>query len=156
MLINKFYKKSLLVSLLVCQQGLANTKTNTFIDNGNGSVTDIARGLMWQMQDDNIARLYAGAINYCNSLSLAGKSDWRLPALKELSSIVDYRVNAPSVNRSLFPDTNLSPYWSITNRASASNSAWVVLFDTGRVTSDSKIGGIESGDVFVRCVRTTD
>lgn len=156
MLLKILLNTSVILTVCLCHPVLANTKTNTFSDNGNSTVSDVAAGLMWQKLDDDVPRLYANAVDYCNGLILAGKSDWRLPSIKELSSIVDYRINSPSINTSIYPGTNLSPYWSITNRASSSNSAWVVLFENGRVTSSSKVGGVESPDVFVRCVRSVD
>ena len=37
------------------------------------------------------------ASSYCSNLNLAGKSDWRLPSIVELSSITDNSVSAPKV-----------------------------------------------------------
>ena len=36
------------------------------------------------------------ALAYCESLTLAGHADWRLPSAKELQSIVDY-THAPDL-----------------------------------------------------------
>ncbi len=63
---------------------------NDFIDNGNGTITDNASGLMWQQADDGITRDWQNALFYAENLTLAGQSDWRLPNAKELQSIVDY------------------------------------------------------------------
>jgi len=78
---------------------------NDFVDNGDETVTDKNTGLMW-MKNDNGAygvgdetyggMFWADALDYCENLELAGKSDWRLPNAKELQYIVDY-TNAPSV-----------------------------------------------------------
>ncbi len=63
---------------------------NDFIDNGDGTITDNATGLMWQQADDGASRDWENALSYAENLTLAGNSDWRLPNAKELQSIVDY------------------------------------------------------------------
>lgn len=76
---------------------------NDFADNGDGTVTDRATGLTW-MRDDSGS--FAASLNwtasrdgrlnweeslrFCQTLTLAGHDDWRLPHAKELQSIVDY------------------------------------------------------------------
>ncbi len=64
--------------------------TNSFVDNGDGTVTDLATGLMWQTADDGTPRDWEEALSYCENLSLAGHDDWHLPTIKELQSLVDY------------------------------------------------------------------
>lgn len=67
---------------------------NDFNDNGDGTVTDKATGLMWMKVDSG--KFKAGKLNWqqalewAESLEYAGYSDWRLPNAKELQSIVDY------------------------------------------------------------------
>ncbi|GAB5556848.1 MAG: hypothetical protein SchgKO_10610 [Schleiferiaceae bacterium] len=63
---------------------------NQFSDNGDGTITDSATGLMWQQADDGNTYDWQDALDYAENLSLAGHSDWRLPNAKELQSIVDY------------------------------------------------------------------
>ena len=57
------------------------------VDNGNGTFTDAASGLMWQTDDDGATRNKAEAVAYCRGLTLAGRSDWRLPTLHEFQSL---------------------------------------------------------------------
>ena len=52
-------------------------------DNGDGTVTDLNTGLMWQ-QDPGEKILYDQAVSGANSCTLAGYTDWRLPTIKEL------------------------------------------------------------------------
>ena len=68
-------------------------------DNGDGTITDYATGLMWQKTDDGNLYDWKQALAYADTLSLAGYSDWYLPNAKELESIVDYS-RAPSVTDS--------------------------------------------------------
>ncbi len=72
---------------------------NNFVANGDGTITDLATGLMWQQADDGTARDWKSALEYAENLDLAGHSDWRLPNAKELQSIVDY-TRAPDVTYS--------------------------------------------------------
>jgi len=122
--------------------------TDVWVANGDGTVTDVATGLIWQQQDDDIERNHANAISFCQNLSLAGQSDWRLPNIKELTSLVDYRQTNPSIDVAAFPNTNSSVYWSASSRASSSSSAWLVFFSFGVVNSNFK-----TNFNFVRCVR---
>ncbi|MDC0584391.1 DUF1566 domain-containing protein [Bacteroidales bacterium] len=63
---------------------------NKFVDNKDGTVSDLATGLMWQKADDGTGRDWENALSYAEGLELAGYSDWRLPNAKELQSIVEY------------------------------------------------------------------
>ena len=63
---------------------------NEFVDNGDGTITDLATGLIWQKADDGTTRNWEEALAYAEDLTLAGQDDWRLPNAKELQSIVDY------------------------------------------------------------------
>jgi len=73
---------------------------NDFKDNGDGTVTDRASGLMWTQRDSGRGMNWKDALEYAKSLVYAGYDDWRLPNAKELQYIVDY---------SRSPDTTDSP-----------------------------------------------
>lgn len=68
---------------------------NNFVDNGDGTVSDKATGLMWSKDDNGEGIEWVDALTYSQGATLAGYSDWRLPNVKELQSIVDYS-RAPS------------------------------------------------------------
>ncbi len=80
-------------------RGGTNYGINSFTDNGDGTITDVATGLMWQQADDGTTRDWEDALSYAENLSLAGYDDWRLPNAKELQSIVDYS-RCPDVTNS--------------------------------------------------------
>ncbi len=80
-------------------RGTSSVGINHFVNNGDGTVTDQATGLMWQQADAGPFN-WGEALNYAETLTIAGYSDWRLPNAKELQSIVDY---------SRSPDTTNSP-----------------------------------------------
>ncbi|MDQ1333920.1 MAG: hypothetical protein QG552_870, partial [Thermodesulfobacteriota bacterium] len=70
--------------------------SNTFVDKGNGTVTDTSTGLMWQQdtarddQGNYDTMTWEEALAYCEGRTLGGHTDWRLPTIKELRSLVDY------------------------------------------------------------------
>jgi len=71
---------------------------NDFVDNGDGTISDLATGLMWQQSDDGIMRDWEDALLNAENLTLADYSDWRLPNAKELQSIVDYNRSPQTTN----------------------------------------------------------
>jgi hypothetical protein len=71
---------------------------NRFHDNGDGTVSDEATGLMWEQADSGKKLDWKGALSYAADLNLGGKSDWRVPSIKELQSIVDYSRSLKATN----------------------------------------------------------
>jgi hypothetical protein len=85
------------------------------VDNGDGTVTVTATGLMWQKLTPNSKLPWISALMYGESLPLAGYDDWRLPTVKELQSIVTFNGTTPPINPTYFPGTTVSKYWSSTS-----------------------------------------
>jgi hypothetical protein len=56
---------------------------------------------MWQQDDSQTPLTWAQAGQYCSDLILAGKDDWRLPTINELTTIIDYSTDNPA-NYTLF------------------------------------------------------
>ncbi|ETR68273.1 MAG: fimh-like protein [Candidatus Magnetoglobus multicellularis str. Araruama] len=73
------------------------------VDNGNGTITDKSTCLIWQKNASNKTMAWNQALSYCENLRLSGKSDWRLPNLEELRSIVDYSKYNPAIDEAIFP-----------------------------------------------------
>jgi hypothetical protein len=65
-------------------------------DNGNGTVTDLVTGLMWQ-KDPGEKMTFLQAVAEATKLRLAGYTDWRLPSVKELYSLILFDGTDPSV-----------------------------------------------------------
>lgn len=80
---------------------------NAFTDNGDGTISDEATGLMWMQTDNKQGVNWEDALTYAENLEFAGYSDWRLPDAKELQSIVDY-TRAPATTNSAAIDPLLS------------------------------------------------
>ncbi len=67
--------------------------TNNFVNNGDGTITDLATGLMWAQADSGTGMNWSNALAWVqarNATNYLGYNDWRLPNAKELQSIVDY------------------------------------------------------------------
>lgn len=119
-------------------------------DNNDGTITDNVTGLMWQKQDDGLTKNWAGALTYCEALSLATHTDWRLPNVKELRSIADMTKYGPSIDTAYFLGTKTSYYWASTSVASnPGNFAWTVSFNSGSVNNTEN----KTFQHYVRCVR---
>ena len=78
-----------------------------YMDNGDGTVTDLNTGLMWQKEPDlDNKSTYTEAVSGAESFSLAGYDDWRLPTIKELYSMIDFngssRLEIPYIDTDYF------------------------------------------------------
>lgn len=107
-------------------------------DNADGTVTDLRTGLVWQKVGAAKPMTWEQALAACESLSLAGKDDWRLPNIKELRSLSDDGKARPSLDRALFPGATSAPYWSSTTQSNRPERAWYVDFTSGLVTYADK------------------
>jgi hypothetical protein len=129
-----------------------------FTDNNNGTITDNLTKLIWlknancpngalAWQDalDFVAGINAGT-NLCGDLSkgkgarTTHQTDWRLPNVRELQSLVDYGQFNPALPAG-FPFTSFQPegaYWSSTSPAANPTFvyAWVVVFGDGYMAFD--------------------
>jgi hypothetical protein len=124
------------------------------VDNGDGTVTDLETGLMWEVKTDDGGErdkdnpyTWQQALSYCENLELADYNDWRLPNRNELQSIVDYSRYIPSIDP-IFSYTVSSYYWSSTTGAYSPDGAWSVDFFLGDVRGYNK-----SSSYYVRAVR---
>ncbi|MDY6989848.1 MAG: DUF1566 domain-containing protein [Thermodesulfobacteriota bacterium] len=117
---------------------------------GQEVVTDHVTGLTWQRHDDGIRRTWRQAKEYCENLSLAGYSDWRLPTKKELQSLLNYGFFRPAGDTAYFAYSHVPDdcNWSATTRVFLSVSAWKLSFWEGQAT----ISG-ENNLNYVRAVR---
>ena len=81
-----------------------------FVDNGDGTVTDTRRNLIWQKGDNGTEVTFGEAQEYCNTLRLGGHDDWRLPKPEEGETAVALELMMPIHS----PDTyaRFDLYWS--------------------------------------------
>jgi hypothetical protein len=135
-----------------------------YADNGDGTVTDLNTGLMWEKKSDDGSihdkdttytwdDAFAVHVAGLNSGTFAGHADWRVPNVKELVSIVNYAIPYPgpivdaAFNTGCAPVctvttcscTQPQPYWSSTTYPGSPNFAWFVYFFDGGTVPNTKI-----------------
>jgi formylglycine-generating enzyme required for sulfatase activity len=126
---------------------------------GNPIIIDNATGLRWQgcsagqngaACDTGTATNYgwSGALNFCETLTWGGFTDWRLPDRFELQSLVNnHRIN-PAIDTTAFPVIANTFFWSSTTYAGFPEYAWGAYFSNGNSAGQLKAEGKN-----VRCVR---
>ncbi|MFI3268682.1 MAG: DUF1566 domain-containing protein [Rikenellaceae bacterium] len=92
----------------------------SFVDNGDGTITDLNTGLIWQKTPVAEGMTWYEAIEYCENLELAGRTDWRMPTLKELFSISNFSAGWPYLDTSYFDLSSEAvskdeQYWALIN-----------------------------------------
>ena len=92
-----------------------------------------------------------------NAATLCGNSDWRLPNVLELQSLIDYAktgVSSPAVDTAFFPGTIANAfYWSNTTRSFSIGLAYSVGTAATVVFPDNKTNSPNAGLHSVRLVR---
>jgi hypothetical protein len=147
--------------------------TLAYQDNGDGTVTDLNTGLMWEKHsDDNSIHdrdtLFTAAtsqshVTALNGASFAGHTDWRMPNARELLSLVHYGAANPAIDASAFHDncfggctvlqcscTAFLAHWTGTTVTNLSTSVFTVNFTDGTVNVVTKSSGFTA---VVRGVR---
>jgi hypothetical protein len=122
--------------------------------------TDPETRLMWTKKDNGSNVNWQKAKIYCRNLRLAGYSDWRLPAIDELSEIYDPKVNVAGqmgsgsqVNWHVMGNLQLTGWQWSNSQGNASWQAWLFLFANGERYSSPLVG---SGLDRVLCVRPAE
>lgn len=133
------------------QEGTARSYT----DNGDGTITDNATGLVWEkLTDDGTIHDWDNTYTWADAFAVkiaalntvpcfAGNCDWRLPNLNELQTLADYGRVGPAIDPAFNSGgsfTQSSVYWSSTTYAPVPAIAWGVCFDNGGVCAGGKTG----------------
>lgn len=116
-----------------------------FLDNKDGTVTDIVNGLLWSKcsfgqtyQDGNCVGTPTNISSWQAALKIADENStqfnvdgWRLPNIKELGILVERMCVKPAINLYAFPSTPSAAYWSNTpdahNLTSLSNVEGLIV-----------------------------
>lgn len=111
----------------------------------NALVTDSKTGLTWRRcsegQSFSGGACTGNASTYTHEQALAyakTQSGWRLPSVKELSSLVDSSVIGPAINGTAFPATPGFNAWASSPYAGDSGAAWIVYFADGSVSVSAR------------------
>jgi uncharacterized protein with HEPN domain len=98
----------------------------------DGTVTDRNTGLMWKNAESPELN-WEDALRYCGELDLAGYTDWRLPGIRELSTLLDLSCrDGVWFHRDFFPGVRTVPlgfYWASTTYGGS--FGWGVNFQFG-------------------------
>jgi len=133
------------------------TWPGTRFTESNGTVTDHLTGLIW-LKNANVpsaTRTWATALTDVAQLNTDGtmngnsagdtsnggshQTDWRLPTVQELQSLIDYGQYSPALPTGHpFTGVQSSYYWSSTTYAGLTSYAWRVYLDRGYVRYDPK------------------
>jgi hypothetical protein len=132
----------------------------SYTNNGNGTITDNHTGLMWQ-KDGTGYMSWENALSFCDSNTVGGYTDWRLPTLVELITFVDYACSAASANctnrfiniafNAVNWGSGVSGYWSSTTVSNDTTSAYYLNHTYGAINTYIKTGAFNTG---TRCVRS--
>lgn len=176
-------KKLTYLSLFACVLGLhgvakaeckyesikPNTAPDQFYDNRDGTVLDVRTGLTWSLclygqaydasnnsctGSPTVVNDWSVALNAQDNFSHGGVTDWRLPNIKELATIVEYACFDPAIRTEIFPETPSAPFW--TNTADAEDvdpsalalGRYIDFYDGTEFNDDPAVSR------FIRFVRT--
>jgi hypothetical protein len=136
---------------------------NDLVDNGDGSITDRATGLMWEKGGSSSSVYYNQAKDYVSRLnreSFLGYNNWRIPTVEELFSLLEREASERGQyidplfqhiqDKCWSADRDLTHY-----QAANAIVAPVANFDKGRI--DSAVAEREAfgrNKCFVRAVRS--
>ncbi len=140
------------LSLARCVRGTALISTLIV---GTGIVTDSMTSLAWQSTElETTARNWQEALDYCETLTHAGKEDWRLPNIKELATLVDETAAVAPVIAADFGASAAPAYWSSTPARAFGTEHFAFALETAFGTSPSL--KMTDSAAAARCVRSAD
>ena len=116
-----------------------------FRDNGNGTVTDLKTGFIWQKADDGNKRKWEDGKAYCKALALGGLSPWRMPELKELETVAEYGRSQYVMNPAF--SYQHSNYWTASPSVQEPSKASTIGF-----SDSASIAFPKAQPHFVRCI----
>lgn len=140
----------------------ASAPIESFTRFDNGQTLDLSTNLMWmrcalgQTWADGICSGEAEPYTWKQALELSvgysfnASTSWRLPNVKELSSITERSCTRPSISIEIFPATPPDDFWTSTPSITDPQRAWVIAFFNSSNSIKEK-----NRAVFVRLVRTS-
>lgn len=130
----------------VCNESITSTTPSSrFIDNKDGTVLDTMTNLIWlrcaigqtwtggTCEGLPLKLSWRDSLHTAKDYTFANYYDWKLPNIKQLSSIVERACAFPSVNTTIFPSIKSSDWgvWSSTASIQPNMYTWGVIFSYG-------------------------
>jgi hypothetical protein len=116
--------------------------------------TDTVTGLMWQRADGGEMTVENAAI-YCDTLTVGGYTNWRLPNAHEAFSIMNLQRSNPSLDILVFTNTGAEYWWSATRQSNDNTKVWITNAGGG-IGNHLKTETVSAGGtkkIHVRAVR---
>jgi hypothetical protein len=138
-------------------RGILAYAVNLFQDDGDGTISDLATGLMWQQTDNGSGMDWEQALAYVqgqNAANYLGHNDWRLPNTKELQSLVDY-TRSPGATDPANVGPAIDPLFSCTGITNDGGKADYPYYWTS-TSAIPKANGIYSNAWYVAFGRAED
>lgn len=118
------------------QKGVTNPNpyASRFTHSGSGRYLDTRTGLEWYVSD-GYNTYWSSAINNCESADVGGATDWRLPNVREMLSLLDYGQSTPMLPEGHpFADWTNTVYWASTLSPHDTDYALTVNLNNGAVS----------------------
>jgi len=110
----------------------------SFVDNGDGSISDQVTELMWQKAVGSEALTWQQAKDYCDELELAGYSDWWLPGVWEAMGLFNLEERVPAF-AVFIPASSDEANWLMDERRDSPDYAWII-----KISSFPRLGARNS------------
>ena len=140
---------------------------NDLVDNGDGTITDRATGLMWQKGGSSSSLYYYQAkkhVSRLNRENFSGYSNWRIPTLEELWSLLEPEANERGQHISSVFTHEQSKCWSVDPFLADYRTPYGTInqsvdFRRGQINAamaeiDTSWSGADPERCFMRAVRT--
>lgn len=116
------------------KQGAFSHQYEASVLRGDPVISDRATGLMWQQRPTPFVRHrdIQQHVNATNAKPYAGFTDWRLPTIEELASLLE----PPNKQRDFLDPIFAMPYWLCLSTDHVSGNptqVWVVFFEDGTI-----------------------
>jgi hypothetical protein len=135
--------------------------SHSFVDNGDGTITDQSTGLMWEKHSNDesihdaentytLAEAVAVKLATLNADGFGGHDDWRLPNRNELATLINFGAHAPAAYSQFNTTcdtgctveqcncTGNTLYWTSTSSAQSPAYQWYTNFSLGDFAIQAK------------------
>ena len=153
--VKRFVHQIILRLVLVIASGIVGAyaseplTTSHYVDNKNGTITDMKSNLMWKQCVEGLSGPFCSvgrvqkmtwikANEAVKKVSFAGYQDWRLPTIQELRGLFDRDRFDPSINTTFFPNTPST--WILSDSPAFENRpfVWAANFYFGFISSANR------------------